>query len=125
MKQKYFIDFHKGITFLYILFLISYYSAYENITIWIYLGLHGTYGILWILKSNIFPDKSWEKKTGILYGIVILIGLSLYWISPWIIVSGYFNSGQMIQVPNYIISIVIWRCFWLECSDMITKRCLK
>ena len=34
MKQKHFIDFHKGITFLYILYLINYYVAYENTTIW-------------------------------------------------------------------------------------------
>ena len=108
MKQKHFIDFHKGITFLYILFLINYYSAHENIAIWVYLGLHGTYGILWVVKSSIFPDRSWEKETGILYGLTILLGLSFYWISPWIIVSGYFNGGQMIQIPNYLFSIIIF-----------------
>ena len=53
IKQKNFIDFHKGITFVYILFLIWYFDAFENQAIWIYLGLHGTYGILWVLKS--FP----------------------------------------------------------------------
>tara|TARA_Y100001970_G_scaffold284034_1_gene400567 strand:- start:1518 stop:2150 length:633 start_codon:yes stop_codon:yes gene_type:complete len=108
MKQKHFIDFHKGITFLYILFLINWYSAYNNITIWVYLGLHGTYGILWILKSRIFPDKSWEVKTSFLYGLFILVGLSLYWISPWIIVSGYFNDGDMIASPLWLISLCIF-----------------
>ena len=108
MKQKYFIDFHKGITFFYILFLINWYSAYDNIAIWVYLGLHGTYGILWVLKSMIFPDKAWEIKTSFLYGLFILAGLSLYWISPWIIVSGYFNNGNMVEVPMWIISGAIF-----------------
>lgn len=108
MKQKHFIDFHKGITFLYILTLINCYDAFNNITIWIYLGLHGTYGILWVMKSLIFPDKSWEQKTNLIYGLMILFGLSLYWISPWIIVSGYFNGGQMVTTPNWLISIVIF-----------------
>ena len=108
MKQKHFIDFHKGITFLYILFLINWYSAHDNTTIWVYLGLHGTYGILWILKSMIFPDKSWEIKTGLLYGLFILAGLSLYWLSPWIIVSGYFNNGDMVIPPLWIISLSIF-----------------
>jgi len=108
MKQKHFIDFHKGITFIYILALINYYDASSNITIWIYLGLHGTYGILWVLKSLIFPDKSWEQKTNLMYGFIILFGLSLYWISPWIIVSGYFNGSQMVTIPNWIISIIIF-----------------
>ena len=108
MKQKHFIDFHKGITFIYILMLINSYSAFDNTTIWIYLGLHGTYGILWVLKSFIFPDKTWDQKTNFAYGLVILSGLSLYWISPWLIVSGYFNGGDMIVAPNWLISIVIF-----------------
>ena len=108
MKEKHFIDAHKGITFIYILALIYFYNAYSNITIWVYLGLHGTYGVLWVLKSMIFPDKSWERRTGLLYGIVILCGLSLYWISPWIIVSGYFNDEQMVVAPNWLISFTIF-----------------
>ena len=108
MKQKHFIDFHKGITFLYILGLIYFYSAFDNVAIWVYLGLHGTYGVLWVMKSMIFPDKSWEEDTGLIYGLVILIGLSLYWISPWIIVSGYFHDGQMVLIPNWLISATIF-----------------
>ena len=108
MKQKHFIDFHKGITFLYILGLIYFYSAFDNVAIWVYLGLHGTYGALWVMKSMIFPDKSWEEDTGLIYGLVILIGLSLYWISPWIIVSGYFHDGQMTLIPNWLISVSIF-----------------
>jgi len=88
--------------------LINFYSAFDNTTIWIYLGLHGTYGILWVLKSFIFPDKTWDQKTNFAYGLVILSGLSLYWISPWLIVSGYFNGGDMIVAPNWLISIVIF-----------------
>ena len=108
MKQKYFIDFHKGVTFLYILLLINWYSAYDNITIWVYLGLHGSYGVLWVIKSMIFPDKAWEIKTGFFYGLFILAGLSLYWISPWIIVSGYFNNGEMVIPPLWMISLAIF-----------------
>jgi len=129
MKQKHFINFHKGITFLYILALINYYDASDNITIWIYLGLHGTYGILWIIKSLTFPDKSWEQKTNLIYGFIILFGLSLYWISPWIIVSGYFNNDYMITVPNWLISIAIFLfglgVFFHFSSDMQKYTALK
>ena len=129
MKQKHFIDFHKGITFLYILGLIYFYSAFDNIAIWVYLGLHGTYGVLWVMKSMIFPDKSWEEDTGLIYGLVILIGLSLYWISPWIIVSGYFTNGQMVVIPNWLISVVIFSfgigVFLHFSSDMQKHTALK
>ena len=129
MKHKHFIDFHKGITFLYILFLIGCYNAYQNITIWVYLGLHGTYGILWILKSIVFPDKSWEQKSSLIYGLFILSGLSLYWISPWIIVSGYFNGGVMVEVPLWVISLAIslfgMGVFFHFSSDMQKHTSLK
>ena len=104
MKQKHYIDFHKGATFIYILALIYIFnndSNSDNINIYIYLALHGTYGILWILKSKIFPDKQWESKCSIWYGLLIWFGLSLYWIAPYIIIS------QNIQSPNWYIAMCI------------------
>ena len=89
LKQKHFIDSHKGLTPVFILLLIFYFNAWNNVFATIYLALHGTYGLLWITKSKIYPDKQWEHKTTIWYGLLIWAGLSLYWISPYIIVSNY------------------------------------
>ena len=87
-KQKYFIDSHKGLTPIFILLLINYFNAWNNIEAVLYLALHGTYGALWVTKSFIYPDKQWEQKTPLWYGLVIWTILSIYWISPYIIVSG-------------------------------------
>ena len=93
MKQKYYIDLHKGATFIYILLLMYFFSdclsnqSNNNIAIYVYLALHGTYGILWILKSKIYPDKQWESKCSVWYGLLIWVGLSLYWIAPYIILT--------------------------------------
>ena len=88
MKQKYFIDFHKGITPFFIIFLISYYSSWDNINAIVYLALHGTYGVLWATKSYIYPDKQWESEISLWYGILIWIFLSFYWLSAYVITSG-------------------------------------
>ena len=101
LKQKYFIDSHKGITPLFIIGLIFYYNQWDNFIALIYLALHGTYGLLWITKSNIYPDKQWETKTSVLYGLTIWFGLSLYWISPYILTSGT-NFFPILNEPNYI-----------------------
>ena len=85
IKQKHFIDFHKGVTPLFIIILLTFFQQWDNLVALIYLALHGTYGILWITKSYIYPDKQWENKTSILYGLFIWGGLSLYWISPYLI----------------------------------------
>lgn len=85
MKQKYFIDTHKGFTFIAILAMMYWFNQWQNPTAWIYLALHGTYGILWVLKSRIFPDEQWEQDKGLGYGLYIWAGLTLYWISPYLI----------------------------------------
>ncbi len=105
MKQKHYIDSHKGATFIYILslmFIFNNVSDINNINIYIYLALHGTYGILWILKSRFFPDKQWESKCSLWYGLLIWFGLSLYWIAPYIIIT------KNIQPPNWYIVMCIF-----------------
>ena len=46
MKQKHFIDSHKGCTMIFILGLMGYYQAWDQITAWAYLATHGSYGVL-------------------------------------------------------------------------------
>jgi steroid 5-alpha reductase family enzyme len=88
VKQKHFIDSHKGITPLVLLAMMAIYGQWDNPTAWVYLGLHGSYGVLWVLKSRLFPDRQWEQRTGPGYALVILGGLTLYWIAPWLIMYG-------------------------------------
>ncbi|OGO16893.1 MAG: hypothetical protein A2Z14_01875 [Chloroflexi bacterium RBG_16_48_8] len=87
MKQRYIIDTFKGISFLAILFLMAIYDQWRNATAWVYLGLHGTYGILWVLKSRIFPDKTWERKVDLVWGVITAFGLLVYWVAPWLLIS--------------------------------------
>ncbi len=101
MKQKHFIDLNKGITFLVVLALIASYQRWENVTAWIYLALHGTYGVLWVLKSRIFPDKQWEQATGWAYGLVIFFGLGLYWIAGWLVVA------RDVHAPAWLLAVCI------------------
>ena len=116
MRQKFFIDIHKGATFIYILSLLYIFGQWNNTTAFIYLALHGSYGILWILKSYTFPDKQWESRCSIWYGLFIWLGLSLYWIAPYIIIK------HNIMAPNWCIAcavtIYIFGVFFHFTSDM-------
>jgi protein-S-isoprenylcysteine O-methyltransferase Ste14 len=87
MRQKHFIDSHKAATGLFVLLLMAIYDQWDNPTAWIYLALHGTYGILWVLKSRFFPDKSWERPATWQLAAVTWGGLTLYWVAPWILTS--------------------------------------
>lgn len=86
LKHKFYIDTHKGANAVAILALIAAYDAWHNETAWIYLALHGTYGLLWILKSKLFGDKNWEQEVDLSLGLGTWLALTAYWIGPWVIV---------------------------------------
>jgi len=101
MKLKYYIDSNKGITFLAILGMMACFRQWDNTTAWVYLGMHGTYGILWVLKSNIFPDINWEKKTPLWFGLVSWFALVLYWIPAFLI------TWKGVLAPPWLLAVVI------------------
>ena len=123
LPHKYYIDSHKGLTGPFVLGLIAYYHAWDNLLAWIYLALHGTYGLLWILKSRYFGDKSWERPVGIGMGIFTWIGLSLYWISPWLIVT-HRNHPIAPWVVGACIAMYSFGVFLHFASDMQKHRSL-
>lgn len=102
MKAKHPINLHKGSTFIFVLALMA---IYQNFTIgaWVYLALHGTYGILWLLKDRLFPDKQWEQEIPIWVGILSFFLINLYWVAPFILIS----SGSVPSPPLIAAAIFI------------------
>lgn len=101
MKQRQFIDSHKAATGPAVLVLMAIYDQWQNPTAWIYLALHGSYGLLWVLKSRFFPDRSWEEETGWAYGLLIWGGLTLYWIAPWLL------TARGVQAPPWYLAFCV------------------
>jgi protein-S-isoprenylcysteine O-methyltransferase Ste14 len=103
MKLKHIVNLHKGTTAIVVAGMMFY---YDNFTIgpWLYLGLHGTYGILWLMKDQIFPDKQWEKEVSIGYALFAFCALLLYWLAPWILItSGAVPSGPVIAGSVFLV----------------------
>jgi steroid 5-alpha reductase family enzyme len=116
MKQKHFIDSHKGATAFAVLGLMAIYDQWQNPTAWVYLALHGTYGFLWVLKSRFFPDKQWEQGTSLAYGLYIWAGLTLYWLAPWLLTSrGVMAPGWVLGLG---VSLYAFGLFFHFASDM-------
>jgi len=88
MPVRYTINFFKGMTLLYILFLMYYFNNYSQ-AIYIYLFIHASYGFAWVIKDALFPDASFKPNGTIGSHIVLSIVLFGYWCIPLSIVSGY------------------------------------
>jgi len=50
----------------------------------LYLGLHGTYATLWLVKSAVYPDKSFSERRLPFWdgGLAIFLPLGTYYIAP-------------------------------------------
>lgn len=99
MKMKFFVDWHKAITLAVVLALMGIYNQRENPTAWVYLGLHGSYGLLWALKSRFFPDRIWEKPASPINGLGICLALSTYWIAPCLLMA------RGVQAPGWLLGM--------------------
>jgi protein-S-isoprenylcysteine O-methyltransferase Ste14 len=121
---KFWIDSHKGMNAVAVLALIAWYHAWDNLIAWIYLALHGTYGFLWILKSRYFGDKSWEQPVSLGFGLLTWFLLSLYWISPWLIVSGHAHAAPS-WFYGVCVSMYAFGVFLHFASDMQKYMSLK
>lgn len=100
MKIKYAINLHKALTFAVVLGLMV---VYQNFTIapWIYLALHGTYGIMWLIKDSLYPDRQWEEQISFVQGLIIFVFLGSYWVAPVVLIS----SGVQPSAPLMAIAI--------------------
>ncbi len=69
---------------------------------WLYLALHGGYGVLWLLKDQIFPDQRWEEDIPTLLGLVTFLVLGAYWVAPWLLIS------RRVEVAAPILAIAVF-----------------
>jgi protein-S-isoprenylcysteine O-methyltransferase Ste14 len=86
MKFKHPINAHKGLTAPVVLAMMVVCNNF-SIGPWIYLALHGGYGILWLLKDRIYPDKRWEDDISLGLGVSLFVSLGIYWVAPWLLIS--------------------------------------
>jgi protein-S-isoprenylcysteine O-methyltransferase Ste14 len=99
------IDTHKACT-LPVLALLAWFYAAEtpaasSTAVFVYVAMHGAYGIAWLLKAVAFPDSSWQVRITLPSTVVVLVSLSLYWSIGWLLISGT-------TVPHYPVDERIW-----------------
>lgn len=86
MQVRQVINLHKALTPVVVIALMVMHANF-SMAAWIYLALHGTYGLLWLLKDRLYPDRQWEQSISwpaALGGIAVL---SLYWVAPLLLIA--------------------------------------
>lgn len=106
-KLAWVVNFQKAGTFLFLGLLMWWYDN-TSMAAWIYLALHGSYGLVWILKDVAFPDPSWQKRVTIGGGInAFVFVLGWYWVFGWLLISGTVQ-------PDYPLPDGAWFCLCIS-----------
>lgn len=101
LKFAWVINAQKGGTFLFLGVLMAVYGA-NTPAAWVYLALHGTYGLVWLLKDLAFPDPNWQRRITIAGGVnAFLFVLGPYWLFGWLLISG-------VSHPAYPLPLWAW-----------------
>lgn len=88
VKAAWVINCQKALTGPFVFALMAYYGNF-SVEAWVYLAIHGGYGLLWLMKDLAFPDPSWQKRVTIggAFNMVALV-LGPYWLFPYLLISG-------------------------------------
>jgi len=101
------INFQKGMTLFWVFGLMFFYDNF-SIQAWVYLALHGSYGLIWILKDMIFPDQKWQTKITFAGALVaILAVLGPYWVAPYLLISPVLGEAH-VGANQFWMSIAIF-----------------
>jgi protein-S-isoprenylcysteine O-methyltransferase Ste14 len=122
-KFAWVINFQKAGTFVFLGLLLWIYGN-TSTAAWIYVAMHGAYGLVWIIKDLAFPDPGWQQRVTIGGGInSFLTVLGPYWVFGWLLLSG--TSQPQYPLPDYA-----WFCLCVTlcivgCATMIAADAQK
>jgi protein-S-isoprenylcysteine O-methyltransferase Ste14 len=87
LRMNWVINAQKGGTLPFVLALMALTDTW-TVTAWVYLALHGSYGLIWLLKDSVMPDARWQVP--ITFGgafLTFALVLGPYWIAPVLLVA--------------------------------------
>lgn len=105
LKLAWIINFQKGMSFPFFALLMAFYADKTpwatSTAAWIYLALHGSYGLMWLLKDLAFPDPNWQGRCTLPSAAFGALGLAGYWAIGWTLISGVSSPHYPLPEPAW------------------------
>ena len=95
------IDLHKALVIPVVLALMGYYNN-GSTDAFVYLGMHGSYSLLWLVKQRTYRDMRFDQRVHPLIGLLfIFLPLAGYYVAPYLLISSY------ISVPPALVGLAV------------------
>jgi hypothetical protein len=88
-----------------IILAMMWYFHNWSVATFLYLGLHGTYTLLWLIKQSVFPDKSFAQPIPLWIGVLTpFLPLMTYMIGAYLLISEHTVP------PNWVFALAPFLC---------------
>lgn len=115
MTDNFSINLHKALV-IPIVVALMWWFANTSVEMFIYLALHGTYSLLWLLKQAWYPDKRFEVVRPVWISILfVFLPLAGYYLAPYLLASGHVSLPAPLLAA--IISLYVFGIFFHYVSD--------
>jgi protein-S-isoprenylcysteine O-methyltransferase Ste14 len=107
LKLAWVINLQKAGTIPFIALLMWWYGN-TSAAAWVYLGLHGGYGLAWFIKDVVVPDRGWQQRVtfgGALLSFLLVLGP--YWVLPWLLISGVLGPDHQQPTPALMAACIV------------------
>jgi protein-S-isoprenylcysteine O-methyltransferase Ste14 len=107
LKLAWVINLQKGGTIPFVAALMWWYGN-TSAAAWVYLGLHGGYGLCWLVKDLLVPDRGWQQR--VTFGgalLSFLLVLAPYWVLPWLLISGVLGPEHPQPTPPLMAASIV------------------
>lgn len=122
IKTAWVINLHKFLTLVVVALLMIGYHNYSTAA-WVYLALHGSYGICWLLKHVTFPDPKWETRATPGAAVATFLVLATYWVAPFLLISDALGNDRPAP-PAWLVATCV-ALFTVGLMIMISADCQK
>lgn len=94
---------------------------------YVYLALHGTYSLLWLLKQTYYPDPRFSEKVPFWVGFLfIFLPLGGYYLAPYLLISRHVTwSPYLFAVVLFIYIVGIFFHYVSDAQKFYTLRVQK
>ena len=105
---RYFINLQKATVGLVMLAAMVYWENY-SLSCWVYLSLHGMYGVCWLFKDQVMPDPSFNELVSLssfftIFGCVLIP----YSLIPVAVASRWAEDAQEISAERCFVAVTMF-----------------
>jgi protein-S-isoprenylcysteine O-methyltransferase Ste14 len=102
MQVGTYIDLHKALVIPVVLALMGYYHNWST-DAFVYLGMHGSYSLLWLIKQRTYRDVRFDQRVPLWKGLLfVFLPLAGYYVAPYLLISRH------ISVPPALVGLAVF-----------------